>query len=31
VKYYRSGHRVVDDNTMERYLQLLKKIEDGCG
>ena len=30
VEYYRSGHRVIDDHTMERYLQLLKKIEGGC-
>jgi glutamate racemase len=30
VEYYRSGRRVIEDHTMERYLQLLKKIEDGC-
>lgn len=31
VAYYRSGRRVLEDYTMERYLQLLRQIEDGEG
>jgi glutamate racemase len=29
VTYYRSGKRVVDDFTMERYLQRMRQIEEG--
>lgn len=29
VEYYRSGKRVMEDYTMERYLQLLRRIEAG--
>ena len=29
VAYYRSGKRVLEDYTMERYLQLLRQIENG--
>jgi len=31
VAYYRSGQRVTEDYTMERYLQLLRQIEQGRG
>ena len=31
VVYYRSGKRVMEDYTMERYLKLLRQIEDGEG
>jgi len=31
VAYYRSGKRVMEDYTMERYLLLLRQIEDGKG
>jgi hypothetical protein len=31
VTYYRSGKRVMEDYSMERYLNLLRQIEDGEG